>query len=484
MNIISNKVARIIFSIIILLNIIIIFVKPLGVDVGVYWMYGNHFRWVYLDAPPLVGVLIRFITTLLGVNVWSINLLSFILVFSTAYLVYRFAKELYNTNTAIITTISWLTAPAVLHFYFRYELSYHNVLSFFWLGTIYFFYKAADKKRNMDIYLAALFVYLSILSQVDSGLLVIGLLISVSTLKKYREILFNRHAWIALSILLAALSPYLYGLFQSGFLPLKTLFSLHVNETNELVNFSHFFGYVNVALNELNFYLILIVLVLMKCFKEIKKNTDQIFLLILSASTFFPFLVLSFHSSVLVQFYLPFYYTALLALMPYMMKISPKFLKFSIYFNLILLIIDSWNVIYPQYGLGQGSGAFHGQLNQRMAVKYLRPLIKKEDLLLDCASEPINDYSMGEYINLSTMAFHLNHKKTYALNKGYYLWQAPLESILASSSGKKLLYICLKPKILVNKSVVCGDLKKVSVYGNHFSTSYSNILYYQRCNIK
>ena len=64
------------------------------VEEAYYWNYSQHLDWSYLDHPPMVALLIKLFTTLLGTNEFSVRSASLFCWFITAVFSYKLCELL------------------------------------------------------------------------------------------------------------------------------------------------------------------------------------------------------------------------------------------------------------------------------------------------------------------------------------------------------------------------------------------------------
>jgi hypothetical protein len=298
------------------INIITLFTHPIFVDPAMYWFYGHHLRWVYLDAPPLIGIITASATSLLGNSAFTINLLGLCSVLIAARFLYLLSTSLFDESAAKMITMIWLITPATLHFYFRFDWSYQNLVLLFWISSLYFFHETGKTKKPYLFYLTAFSIAAGLLSQIQMFLLVAPLFFILFFLKPYKEFLKNKHFYLAFSLLILLMLPYFISFIESDFLPIRSLLSFHTTTNVSLFSLGTITNFLNDLINEINIFFILGLVLMVKNGKKIFSNNDSLFLLICSAPIFLFFLLISLKTITLIKFYYVFYFGFLLLFYP------------------------------------------------------------------------------------------------------------------------------------------------------------------------
>src|SRR6185312_1314259 len=106
---------NLLLTLFILVNLVVIVVKPIYVDPAMYWLYGQHLQWIYFDAPPLIAAVTRGATVLFGTHDWVITSLSLLFILAAARYLYLLAQMSYNKIIAEWITLIFLFTPAISH---------------------------------------------------------------------------------------------------------------------------------------------------------------------------------------------------------------------------------------------------------------------------------------------------------------------------------------------------------------------------------
>lgn len=466
-------------SLFIAVNLIIVAMKPIYLDPAMYWLYGQHLSLVYFDAPPLVAFITRGATALFGVQAWVITALSLGFVLASAYYLYSLAVSSYNKMTAQWVTLVWLFTPAITHIYIRFNWGYNNLLMFFWIMSMYYFYQAQKTQRPHHFYLCALGVALAVLSHFEAFFLILSIIAILLFSAPYRKLLRNPHIYLASLLFLAIITPYIYSLFQTHFQSIFIQFQFHATNNASLVSFSGFLNFLNDIINDLNLFFILGCVLLIKNYQKIHLKFFVWWTLVI----FIPFFILSFHTTFPMKYYMPFYYGFILASIPLMTNRGLRYLKWILWINILLFLLQSWNVIIPRFGISPGGNIFYQQNLQKIAQQ-IQPLIKSGDLLIGCARDAHDINNQNDYSAFAVLAFYLQHTNSYTTMPGFFSWQAPIAQVLAQHHGGTVFYLCenYTPPALPN--LVCEPTHKITVVSHQWQQKMENSWYLQRCRVE
>jgi hypothetical protein len=466
----------------VLLNLIVVVVKPIYVDPGIYWLYSHHLAWVYYDSPPLVTYVTGAATTLFGTHFWVINALSLIFILASARYLYRLAKHNYGKTRAELITLVWLFTPGITHIYFRWNWTYNNLLSFLWIMTLYYFYQAQKTKKTRYFYLSAIGLGLAVLTNFSAFFLILTLLATLIFVPSYRKMLSNKHSYWALFLSLIIVSPYVYALVQTHWQAVVVQFQFHADARPIFFNLASVVDYFNDIINEIDLFFVIGIIYVVIKYKQIKQNDVLQFFLYSAVIISVPFLILSLHTGTPIRFYMPFYYGFILLSIPLISGRGIRYLRWILWANILLFALDTWNTVVPRYGISPGTNIFH-QNNIKDFAEQMRPQIKSSDLLLGCAHEVTSYDNISDYTNLATLAFYLNHSNTYSAVPGFFAWQPAVEQVFAQNKGATVFYFCsdAPPKSLTN--LVCAPVQTISSVSYRVNNPIEDKWYVQKCKI-
>ncbi len=177
------------------------------VEEAYYWNYAIHLDFGYLDHPPLIALLIRLSTTLLGVNEFAVRFPALLCWGATVYFMYRWCELIHPRSGQFSILLL-----SILPFFFLYScvITPDLPLMATWSATLYFLYRALCLQQARLWYAAGVSVGLGMLAKYT-----IILLLATTGL----FILFNREYWLwlrrkepylAVVIALVLFSPVIY----------------------------------------------------------------------------------------------------------------------------------------------------------------------------------------------------------------------------------------------------------------------------------
>lgn len=177
---------------------------PLHPDEAYYWLWSRHLALSYFDHPPLVAYVIR-LFTLPGNGEFFVRLGAVAAMSGTAVLVYRLAREMFDTVTAETATMIFLFLPLTQAGYA--VMTPDAPLGFFWALTLYLFYRGTLGGRTLMLYLAGVAAGLMLLSKYPGVLLLAALFLFVLFYRR-RE-LARPPVYVAVALAVALFLPVL-----------------------------------------------------------------------------------------------------------------------------------------------------------------------------------------------------------------------------------------------------------------------------------
>lgn len=167
----------------------------------------------WLDKPHLPFWLTAISFKIFGVTNFAYKLPGVLIFFFGCWVTYKFTKENYNKETAILATIILLTSlhSVVSNFDVRAE----PFLTGFIIAGVYWFYKYIKNKTFKDLLIASLFCALAVMTKGIFALIPVIAAVGGSFLVKrqWKEII-NPMWLVALVLILVFITPELYTLYQ------------------------------------------------------------------------------------------------------------------------------------------------------------------------------------------------------------------------------------------------------------------------------
>lgn len=170
-----------------------------------YWNYARHLDFGYLDHPPMVALLIKLSTTLLGNTEFAVR---FLTLFCTGVSIYFSVRlsELICKGTGLYVVLLF----AILPFFFMYSLVITPDVPLLscWSASLYYLYQAMCLNKARAWYAVGIAFGLGMLSKYSICLLFLATFIYL--LKNQRSTFFRKEPYIAACLTIAIFTPVIY----------------------------------------------------------------------------------------------------------------------------------------------------------------------------------------------------------------------------------------------------------------------------------
>ncbi len=182
-----------------------------------YWEWSKNLSWGYFDHPPMIAGLLALSTGIGGDSVFFVRLVPAILSVLSTIVLYRLAKEMFGSLTAllacaIVQFIPFFAAVSVL-------ATPDAPLAFFWILTVYCVHRATQTTREQTTgeqtenhttrwWLAAgVALGLDLMSKYHSVLLMPSVFLYVLVVPRQRSWLLRKEPYLALAVAFLVFSP-------------------------------------------------------------------------------------------------------------------------------------------------------------------------------------------------------------------------------------------------------------------------------------
>jgi hypothetical protein len=177
------------------------------VEEAYYWNYSQHLDWSYLDHPPMVALLIKVFTSLLGTNEFSVRSSSLFCWFITALFSYKLC-ELIEHQSGRYTVLLLATLP---FFFFQSIVITPDVpLITCWSACLYYLYRSLILNNATAWYWTGLWLGLGMLSKYTIALIAFATLCYVLIDPKARFWLTRKEPYLASVIAVLFFTPVIY----------------------------------------------------------------------------------------------------------------------------------------------------------------------------------------------------------------------------------------------------------------------------------
>ncbi len=190
-----------------LLRTLGLYFNNLLVEEAYYWNYAQHLDWGYLDHPPMVALLIKTTTAILGTNELGVRFSSMLCWLGTSFFSYKLTN-LISRNAGLYA----IFLLAILPFFFLHSLiiTPDAPLIFCWCAMLYYLYRSLILEDTNSWYIVGLYLGLGLISKYTILLLVPTTLLYVFIVPSSRKWLVKKEPYLALLIALIFFSPVIY----------------------------------------------------------------------------------------------------------------------------------------------------------------------------------------------------------------------------------------------------------------------------------
>lgn len=192
-------------AVFILLKIVLIFMLPLTGDEAYFITWGQHLALGYYDHPPAVGWVLYLLGQVSDSLVWY-RLFAFVSAIILAYVIYKLVRLSNETSekTALWVALAFFVSPISLMFVVTAN---DTVLVLFSILGLYFFAKALQGQKWLDVLLAGLLLGMAFLSKYFAAFMLIGLILYALWLWRHINL---KQLFVMVFIVLLAVAENLY----------------------------------------------------------------------------------------------------------------------------------------------------------------------------------------------------------------------------------------------------------------------------------
>jgi len=203
-----------------------------------YWNYSEHLDFSYLDHPPIVALLIKFSTSILGTNELGVRLSTLFCWGLSSYFSFKLSN-LISKDSGLYA----LFLLAILPFFFIHSLiiTPDAPLTACWSATIYCLYRAIILDESNYWYKAGFWLGIGMLSKYTIILLGPTTLIFLCINPKYRSWFARKEPYLCALITILFFTPVIYWNYKHDW---ASFIFQSVRRIEDTYSFSlhHFFG--------------------------------------------------------------------------------------------------------------------------------------------------------------------------------------------------------------------------------------------------
>jgi hypothetical protein len=194
-------------------------VLDLHPDEADHWVWSQYLSWGYYEHPPMVAWAIRFFTTFLGNNQWTLELGSQVVTLLSFLAIFLLARKAFEARTAFLSVLCLEATPLFTVGSMIFIID--TVLILFYLWAALGFWKGYDQGNKKYFYWAGLSLGLALQSKVTAILFPFSAFLFLILSAERRKILRDPHLYAALLLGLTVFSPFIYWNMTHGWISIE-----------------------------------------------------------------------------------------------------------------------------------------------------------------------------------------------------------------------------------------------------------------------
>jgi dolichol-phosphate mannosyltransferase len=181
------------------------------VEEAYYWNYSQHLDLSYLDHPPMVALLIKLFTSILGLNEFSVRFASLFCWSITTFFSYKLS-ELITPSSGRYSIV----LMAVLPFFFIQSIIITPDVPLLscWSAALYYLYRALVLNEKNSWYKASIALGLGMLSKYTICLLSLAILVYMLSTPNARTWFKRKEPYLGALVAVMLFSPVIYWNFE------------------------------------------------------------------------------------------------------------------------------------------------------------------------------------------------------------------------------------------------------------------------------
>lgn len=186
----------------------------LYVDEIQYWWWSLELDWGYYSKPPMVAVLIYFVTSLFGHSVFTIKLGAILVYPVTAFIIYLLGRKLVSERVGFWAAVLFITLPGVA---LSSTITSTDVLLFlFWSSAMLFFLRSIETNTWFNWIMCAVVCGLGLLTKYNMAIFSLSAL-GYMLFFGHSQQLKNPRLWVMAGLSLLILAPNFYWNYLNDF---------------------------------------------------------------------------------------------------------------------------------------------------------------------------------------------------------------------------------------------------------------------------
>ena len=194
--------------------------SSMELDESEQFLNGSYFSLGYPHQPPLYSWIVHSMSLPFGMNLGTLIVAKYTILFSFYLSVYLIARAFWNSRASLLVTASLLFFPT-FSYEFNRDLSHSVLVTAMASISCYFFLRLQQRKRTVDYLFLGVSLGLGLLSKYNFLFFLSALVLAAASFREGRRVLFDRRTFLSLAGCLLTVFPHALWLVQNKFLPLR-----------------------------------------------------------------------------------------------------------------------------------------------------------------------------------------------------------------------------------------------------------------------
>jgi len=192
--------------------------STMELDEAEQFLLASSFRWGYPSQPPLYSWIVHIISSISGLNVFTLIFTKYSLLFLFYSVFYLTARSLWDTGKSLAVTGSLMLFP-LYAYEFNRDLSHSILVTLMAALTCLVYIRMLTKRTVFSYLFIGLCVALGILSKYNFFLFFIALATASLSMREGRHLMFDKRSLLSILVCIIVLLPHLIWLVQENFSP-------------------------------------------------------------------------------------------------------------------------------------------------------------------------------------------------------------------------------------------------------------------------
>jgi len=192
--------------------------STMELDEAEQFLLASSFRWGYPAQPPLYSWIVHIVSSISGLNVFTLILTKYSLLFLFYSVFYLTARSLWDAGKSLAVTGSLMLFP-LYAYEFNRDLSHSILVTLMAVFTCLVYIRMLTKRTVFSYVFIGVCVALGILSKYNFFLFFIALATASLSMREGRHLIFDKRSLLSILVCMIVLLPHLIWLVQENFSP-------------------------------------------------------------------------------------------------------------------------------------------------------------------------------------------------------------------------------------------------------------------------